>query len=388
MALESVQENQDDVTSTRPRVIFRFLNNRSFFRRPMPANRNADALATPAPIIRKPRLTLKDVAAALDVSRTTVSNAFNRPEQLSEALRADILAKARELGYFGPDPAARALRSREVRQVAVVFHHDLSFALDDPLSIEFLRGVAQELDARGMTMQLIPKMGRTVSLAYAFQTTADALVVYAEVDADLAPEVKAFSKPIVLVDTGVAGVPSVRMDDRAGAADAMQHVLGLKPDRVLVLTFTLDERQRKHRLDLKSPRSGSVTMERSHGYVEAAHRLGFDLDHIDWLELEDTRPADEIDRVVAHLQQLPKGTKLAVLGMADTMALVGLEAARSVPGVTLVSLVGFDDIPAAAAAGLTTMRQDGALKGRLAVRQVLDGEKSDPLPFELVVRNT
>ena len=53
-----------------------------------------------------------------------------------------------------------------------------------------------------------------------------------------------------------------------------------------------------------------------------------------------------------------------------------------------VSVVGFDDIPAAAAAGLTTMRQDGALKGRLAVRQVLDGEKSDPLPFELVVRST
>lgn len=354
----------------------------------MPANRNAAAVATPALIVRKPRLTLKDVAAALDVSRTTVSNAFNRPEQLSEALRADILAKARELGYFGPDPAARALRSREVRQVAVVFHHDLSFAFDDPLSIEFLRGVAQELDARSMTMQLIPKMGRTVSLAYAFQTTADALIVYAEVDAELAPEVKAFSKPIVLVDTGVTGVPSVRMDDRAGAAAAMEHALSQQPDRVLVLSFTLDERQRKHRLDLKSPRSGSVTMERSHGYVGAAHRLGFDLDRIDWLEMDDTHPSDELDRIAEYLKQLPTRTKLAVLGMADTMALVGLEALKGNRRLDVVSVVGFDDIPAAAAAGLTTMRQDGALKGRLAVRQVLDGEKSDPLPFELVVRST
>ena len=62
---------------------------------------------------RKPRLTLKDVAEVLGVSRTAVSNAFNRPQELSDALRADILSKARELGYFGPDPAARALRSRD-----------------------------------------------------------------------------------------------------------------------------------------------------------------------------------------------------------------------------------------------------------------------------------
>ena len=344
--------------------------------------------ASAAPVLRKPRLTLKDVAAALDVSRTTVSNAFNRPEQLSEALRADILAKARELGYYGPDPAARALRSREVRQVAVVFHHDLSFALADPLSIDFLRGVAQELDARGMTMQLIPKMGRTVSLAYAFQTTADALVVYAEVDAELAPEVKAFSKPIVLVDTGVSGVASVRMDDRAGAAAAMAHALSTGPDRVLVLSFTLDERQRRHRLDAKAPRSGSVTMERSHGYVATARDTGFDVDRIDWLEMDDNDPGSEIDRITAYLQQLPARTRVAVLGMADTMALVGLQAPQAQRRIACTALVGFDDIPAAATAGLTTMRQDGVHKGRLAVRAVLDGEKTDPLPFELVVRTT
>ena len=40
---------------------------------------------------RKPRLTLKDVAEVLGESRTAVSNAFNRPGELSDALRADIL---------------------------------------------------------------------------------------------------------------------------------------------------------------------------------------------------------------------------------------------------------------------------------------------------------
>ena len=55
------------------------------------------------------RPTLATIANALDVSRMTVSNAFNRPDQLSPELRERVLAKAKELGYSGPDPQARAL---------------------------------------------------------------------------------------------------------------------------------------------------------------------------------------------------------------------------------------------------------------------------------------
>jgi FAD/FMN-containing dehydrogenase len=45
------------------------------------------------------RPTLATIAAALGVSRMTVSNAFNRPDQLSPELRERVLAKAAELGY-------------------------------------------------------------------------------------------------------------------------------------------------------------------------------------------------------------------------------------------------------------------------------------------------
>ena len=55
------------------------------------------------------RVTLQTVADKVGVSRMTVSNAFSRPDQLSADLRATILAAAEELGYVGPDPAARAL---------------------------------------------------------------------------------------------------------------------------------------------------------------------------------------------------------------------------------------------------------------------------------------
>jgi DNA-binding LacI/PurR family transcriptional regulator len=57
------------------------------------------------------RATLQTIADALGVSRSTVSNAYNRPDQLAPDLRERILAVAADLGYTGPDPAARRLRT-------------------------------------------------------------------------------------------------------------------------------------------------------------------------------------------------------------------------------------------------------------------------------------
>ncbi|MEM7644294.1 MAG: LacI family DNA-binding transcriptional regulator [Pseudomonadota bacterium] len=56
-------------------------------------------LGTPA---RPSGLRLADVARSLGVSVATVSNAFNRPDQLSSALRKVVLERAEELGYRGP----------------------------------------------------------------------------------------------------------------------------------------------------------------------------------------------------------------------------------------------------------------------------------------------
>jgi DNA-binding LacI/PurR family transcriptional regulator len=44
------------------------------------------------------KLTLKSVAKTLGVSTATISNAFNRPDQLSVALREKILGACHELG--------------------------------------------------------------------------------------------------------------------------------------------------------------------------------------------------------------------------------------------------------------------------------------------------
>ena len=45
------------------------------------------------------RVTLTRIAEEVGVSPMTVSNAYNRPDQLSEALRERIIETARKLGY-------------------------------------------------------------------------------------------------------------------------------------------------------------------------------------------------------------------------------------------------------------------------------------------------
>src|SRR5215204_1032704 len=106
------------------------------------------------------RLTVRTLADALGVSVSTVSNAYNRPDQLSTQLRARILSKADELGYAGPDAAARALRSGRAEAVGVVLTEQLSYAFSDPYAIGFLTGLCEVVEQRHISIVLDRKSTR------------------------------------------------------------------------------------------------------------------------------------------------------------------------------------------------------------------------------------
>ena len=77
------------------------------------------------------KVTLQTIADRVGVSRMTVSNAFSRPDQLSAELRDKIMAAADELGYVGPDPAARVLATGSAGTVGVLLTDSLSYAFED-----------------------------------------------------------------------------------------------------------------------------------------------------------------------------------------------------------------------------------------------------------------
>ena len=61
------------------------------------------------------KVTLQDIADAVGVSRMTVSNAFNRPNKLSESLRETILQTANAARLRRPGPERPSAGTRPVR---------------------------------------------------------------------------------------------------------------------------------------------------------------------------------------------------------------------------------------------------------------------------------
>ena len=334
--------------------------------------------------VKRPKL--DDIAKAMGVSRATVSNVFNRPEIVNADLKERILEHARQIGYYGPDPKARAMRRQEIHEVAVVFHHALQYALTDPQSMAFLRGVVSELDRRKLALQLIPRLGRKGAWDAAFSTTADAVIIHDQVPQNLMPQLLALRKPLVLVDAPFPGFARVNIADFEGAASAARYALEKQPDRVVICALPMGlEELSELNTDPLTATAYSLAGLRLKGYLSALLEAGFDTKHIDILTVTDVDPESAIELVRPKLGKFKRARlKTAVLCMTDRMALpmVGMVDAG------VVALVGFDDIAQSEAMGLTTVRQDSFAKGVQAVCIALDTQISVTLPTELVVRET
>jgi DNA-binding LacI/PurR family transcriptional regulator len=314
------------------------------------------------------RVTLMTIAEAAGVSRTTVSNAYNRPDQLAPELRDRILGKARELGYSGPDPAARRLRSGRRDAVGLLVSDGLSGAFTDPASVMLLQGIAHATEDAGVALMLIPERGGVRD------AVVDAFCLYS-LPAEH-PSVAAARErgvPLVVVDEPrIDGHAFVGIEDRRGARLAIEHLLALGHRRFALLA------------------TPAVHRERLRGYREALEAAGIEWGSVPRFELPANLPEDGHEGARLALAAAPRPT--ALVATTDQLALGALEAA-SEAGLRVpddLSVVGFDDIPAAAWARLTTVRQPLFEKGEVAGRLLSDGSAAREviLPVQLVVRRS
>jgi DNA-binding LacI/PurR family transcriptional regulator len=341
------------------------------------------------------RVTLQTIADALGVSRTTVSNAYNRPDQLAPALRDRILATARELGYSGPDPAARRLRSGRRDVVGLLFTEELSYAFTDPAAVLLLQGIARATEAAGIALLLVPEQGRGARNAVQ-DAVVDAFCIYSMPDGH--PNVLAALErrlPMVVVDEPrLPGHAYVGIEDRRGARLAAEHLIALGHRRFAILAEPTRDDGYTGPLTPERQEAAIYVLDRERllGYKDALDAAG-----IDWAALPKYELAGNlIDRGLeggrAVLAAEPRPT--AVLAGTDLLALGAIQAVRerglSVPHD--VSVAGFDDVPGAAWSqpGLTTVRQPLLEKGELAGRLLIEDspERDIILPVELVVRGS
>src|SRR4051794_22985917 len=176
------------------------------------------------------RVTMKTIADDLGVTPMTVSNAFNRPTQLSPDLRERILGRARELGYAGPDALARGLRQGRAGVIGVVSDTPLSYAFDDAAAAAVLGGICSSVEAEGLGLLLVPPDGAG---------PVDGLIVYSVSDAERRLALSQ-NAPMVIIDQPVGtSFPTVGIDDEAAARAAARHLHALGHRKVAVVSFGL-----------------------------------------------------------------------------------------------------------------------------------------------------
>jgi DNA-binding LacI/PurR family transcriptional regulator len=343
--------------------------------------------------------TLDDLAAKLGVSRATVSNAFNRPDQLSAKLRERILDAARDLGYAGPDPTARALSRGQRGVVGLVFAEQLSYAFSDPAAVLILEGLARACEQAETGLLLVPVAADQNGTAIRAINGAavDALALYSLPDDDPAVAA-AIGRGIttVMIDQPLlTGVPYIGHDDRSAARLALGHLLELGHRRIGILGYRLTPQRHRGELPRELQRAAGYrhTRTRLDGYDDALRAFGADWDSLSFFESESNDPAGGAAVGLELLRTEPSPT--AILTDSDQLAIGVLAAARTA-GLRVpedLSVIGMDDVPATSMVTprLTTVHQPLVKKGEAAGQILLgrrSGKRRTVFPVELVVRDS
>ena len=344
------------------------------------------------------RVTLQTIADRVGVSRMTVSNAFSRPDQLSEELRERILGAADELGYCGPDPAARALARGTSGAVGVLLTDSLRYAFSDEVATTFLGAIAEQLAPTGLALTLLSASERPGMIPARDVPMDGALVYSCDTDSAAVDWLRRRKLPLVFVDQEpVPGIPSVNIDDRSGARAAAQHLVDLGHRRIAIVTT-----------NISGPRGSSTTLSRWRVGTSSCSACSVGSTRCTLPVFEPVVvqqwPSDENSgRVAARLLlELPE-RPTAILCFSDVIAYGVVQEANAL-GLTVpddLSVVGFDDNPLAQRMRpkLTTVRQDVAAKGQAAAAALTAaiqrsrtgaGRRARDvlLPTELIIRDS
>lgn len=340
------------------------------------------------------RGTLASIAAEVGVSRTTVSNAYNHPDQLSPELRERILAAARARGYTGPDPTARSLRTRQAGAVGVILTEHLAYAFEDQASIDFLAGLSESSAGAGNALTLIPlgPSNSTESSPLIAAALVDAFVVYSVPQSQPHLEaVEARGVPVVVCDQpypaahagrgGEGGFAYVGIDDAEAIKPAVRALVEAGHERVGIVgkrLFGVESREGAVTPGDVADADMHVQRGRIQGALEVFAEAGITDVPIVTRHFNDH--ASAVDAARELLALAPDLT--AVLCTTDSMALGVLDYCESigldVPGG--LSVTGFDGVEQALGRGLTTVVQPNKRKGETVgavLTELLDTASED-----------
>jgi DNA-binding LacI/PurR family transcriptional regulator len=338
---------------------------------------------------------LRDVAEAAGVSHGTASNVFNRPEVVRKEVRERVLAAAKHLGYAGPSPMGRLLRSGKVNAIGIAAAEPLDYFFSNPWARRLLTEVADVCDARGAGLALV-SVAEDQPLGWSIESAlVDGFLLRCAGPGLLVEVAQKRGLPFVALslDTAEPNVPAIDIDDFGGAQAAARHLLELGHRRIAVLGIGLgDGPGRVSPDEVRATRFLNVR-ERARGYWAALAEVGLPECEVPVYATGSDGWNTEAAMAVVFDSGQPHPT--ALLAMSDLVALTAVNwlTARGVRVPDDVSVVGFDGVPEAAVASppLTTVEQPFRLIAERSVAAILDDalpQGREVLPLTLVVRGS
>ena len=315
------------------------------------------------------RATINDIARKAEVSKTTVSFAFNNPSKISRETCARIMDIAQELGYV-PDPVARTLAMKQTGSIGLLLPQGIHEVFQNPYIAEVMRGIGYICDREGLSLGVLSPLKGVLS-----QTIRNA-AVDGIITLGIGPGMSVLELfrqrglPFVTIDGGrKEGLVNVGIDDESAAEALMDAVLarGHRDIAVFMLkNVTLAE---------AGDHFSQTNDLRLNGFSRALAKYGLTFGGHTGIRVCHTEATRESGSLATRELLAEKKRPTAIICLADIQALgVYEECARgglSIPGD--VSVVGFDDVPFAAfmSPPLTTLCQPGFKKGETAAEALV-----------------
>lgn len=186
---------------------------------------------------RLTKVTVRAVAERAGVAVSSVSRVLNEHADVSEKLRARVLAAVEELGYR-PDPVAQSLRSGATRTIGCIVRD-----IANPLFGDIVKGAESVLHTAGYSVLVSNTdghIGRDVEYIELFlRRRVDGLLLSLQAE-DNAAMVAALSQadcPLVLLDRDVPelSASAVLCDHFTGILSAVNHLLALGHRRIALI---------------------------------------------------------------------------------------------------------------------------------------------------------
>lgn len=325
--------------------------------------------------------TVHDVAVRANVSASTVSRAFSRPELVSEKTRNRVLQVASELN-FSVSRSSLALKSGQSFRIALL--------LNTPVTTWFGANIFEGLDLvfhpAGYDISIYP-----INSVESRTSFFDVLPARRNADAVIVPSFNVDSREVARLKTmnvPIAGINTVSnegmsvwaaIDDAHGLRLIVRHLVSLGHRRIVYVCR-----------DPKSLLTFSAA-QRIRGFREACQQA-----HIQDTMLVIPEGDDSLQstfNALIDMQPMPTAICCQEDGIAIPLMCRLREFGLKIPSD--ISITGFDDGTYSHELGLTTIRQQPRLMGREVAEKLLDlinhKEVQEPhktYPVELIVRSS